>query len=100
MAHRGRRFDGRWLAFDKVHTEHDIDVYLYDLQSKEMKHLTPHEGDVAFSAQTFAPDSKSLYLTTNQDSEFSYLVKMDLAGGAPQVVDKPSWDVMNASATS
>ncbi len=85
--------DRRYLAFGKVNTNADSDIFLYDRQTKEMKHLTPHEGDVLNDPQTFSPDGASLYYLTNQDSEFDYLVRYDLASGALKPVVQTDWDV-------
>ncbi len=89
--------DKRWLVLVKVHTDHNNDLYLYDFQTKKTRHLTPHEGDINYSAQDFSPDGKSLYYTTNEGHEFSYLVKRDLATDEVEVIEKPDWDVMFAS---
>lgn len=86
--------DEKYMAFEKVITEHNTDVYLYDRATQEMKHITPHEGDVAFSPVTFSTDSKSLYMLTNEGSEFSYLVRYDIASGAREKVAEFGWDIM------
>ena len=57
----------------------DSDIYLYDAKSGKARNITPHEGDVANAPYTFSPDGRSLYYATNQGSEFSYLVRYDLA---------------------
>ena len=85
--------DKRHLAFSKPRTTSDSDIYLYDSQTGEMKLLTAHEGDVSNSPQTFSPDGSSLYFTTDEDSEFAYLARYDLASGKRQVVEQPDWDV-------
>ena len=66
-------------------------------KTKDIKHLTPHEGDVSYDVETFSPDGKSLYLTTDERAEFRYLVQQDLATGTRTVVEKPDWDVSGAS---
>ena len=53
--------DKRFLAFNKPITNHNSDMYLYDLKKKEIKHLSPHEGDINYSPVTFSVGSKSLY---------------------------------------
>lgn len=88
--------DERYLAFQKENTNADNDLYLYDREVGEMRHLTPHEGEVSHSAQDFGPDGESLYLTTNEGREFSYLVRQDLATGERDVVLEPEWDVWYA----
>lgn len=85
--------DGRYLAFSRMITEHNTDVYIYDRQTKEMAHITPHEGDVAFSPMTFSTDSKSLYLLTNENSEFNYLIRYDMANGQKENTFAAGWDV-------
>ena len=88
--------DKRWMILVKVRTTHDNDLYLYDFRTRKTKHLTPHKGDVNHSPADFSADSQNLYYTTNQDHEFDYLVKRNLASDEIQVVEKPNWDVMFA----
>ncbi|UCC84426.1 MAG: S9 family peptidase [Gemmatimonadota bacterium] len=85
--------DKRYLAFAKPETTNDSDIYLYDRETGEMEHLTPHEGEIAYHPVTFSPDGSSLYILTDEDDEFTYLVRHDLATGAREVVEKADWDV-------
>ncbi len=55
--------DKRYFAFSKTITRDNSEIYLYDTQTKEFKCLTPHEGDVNYSPDSFSVDSKSLYLS-------------------------------------
>ena len=84
--------DKRYFAFQKVITEHNSDMYLYDTQSQELKHLSRHEGDINYSPQTFSPDSKSLYYLTDEGNEFTYLQRYDLETGQTEIVEQPEWD--------
>ncbi len=88
--------DKRYLAFRRIRTTSDSDIYLFDRDSGEMKHLTPHEGEVSNSPETFRPDGSSLYFTTDEGSEFSYLTRYDLASGESEPVVQPEWDVWYA----
>ncbi|UCG62083.1 MAG: S9 family peptidase [Candidatus Zixiibacteriota bacterium] len=88
--------DKRYMALLKVITEHNTDVYIYDRQSEEMKHITPHEGDVASSPVTFSIDDKSLYYLTDEAREFDYLVRYDIATGEKEKAFETNWDVMYA----
>ena len=54
--------DKSFIALSKTITTHNSDIYLYDRKSKEMKHLSPHEGDINYSPVTFSIDSKNLYI--------------------------------------
>jgi dipeptidyl aminopeptidase/acylaminoacyl peptidase len=88
--------DERWIAFEKTNGEHDSDVWLYDRETRDLENLTPHEGDVQWQAESFAPDGRSLYLTTDDGSEFRRLVRQDLSSGERTSIAKPAWDVMDA----
>ena len=85
--------DRRHIAFAKVNSNRDSDVYVYDREASEMKLITEHEGNINHGADGFSPDGKYIYLQTNEDSEFNYLVRQSLADGTREVVEKPDWDV-------
>ena len=89
--------DGRKIALAKIITRDNSDVYLYDRDTKTTRLLTEHDGNVNYSATTFSPDGKSIYLRTDDDSEFRYLVKQDLATGERQEILRPDWDVSFAA---
>lgn len=88
--------DKRHLALVKSNTTTDSDVYLYDRETRELRHLTPHEGQVSNLATAFTPDGAGLLLVTDEGSEFSYLVRLDLAGAGRDTLVKTDWDVMYA----
>lgn len=86
--------DKRFIAFGKPGgSPADSDVYLYNTATKEMKHLTPHEGDIANSPEAFDPKSKYLYYLSNEGGEFMYIARYDLKEGKREVVEKAPWDV-------
>ena len=87
--------DGRRLVLSKVNNNVDNDLYLYDRDTGEMRHLTPHEGNATYAAQDFAPDG-TLYLTTDEGTEFTYLARLDLDTLEREVVLQPDWDVWYA----
>jgi dipeptidyl aminopeptidase/acylaminoacyl peptidase len=86
--------DKRYFAFNKTgDSTTDADIYLYDSQSKDMKNITPHKGEIAFSAQSFDPQSKFLYYTTDEGGEFQYLKRYELATGKSTDVEREPWDI-------
>ncbi len=88
--------DKRFLAFSKSTTTNNSDMYFYDRETRELKHLTPHEGDVQNSPATFSIDSKSLYFLTDEGSEFQYLKRYDIAAGQSEKIEATDWDVWYA----
>lgn len=88
--------DRRYIALSKTITNHNSDMYLYDLTTSEMKYLTPHEGDVSYSPQLFSQDSKYLFYLTDEGSEFSYLNKYDIGSGESEKIEEAPWDIWYA----
>ncbi len=86
--------DHKLLALNKTITRMNSDMYLYNLESKEIKHLSAHEGDVNYFPVTFSNDSRYLYFLTDENSEFTYFKKMDIASGESEIVEKTNWDIM------
>jgi dipeptidyl aminopeptidase/acylaminoacyl peptidase len=83
----------RYFAFAKPITTSNLDMYLYDTQTQEMKHLSPHQGDVVYNPQTFSPDSKSLYYLTDENSEFTYLKRYDIERDQSETTEQANWDI-------
>jgi dipeptidyl aminopeptidase/acylaminoacyl peptidase len=94
--------DRRYVTLAKEHTTTDSDIYLHDRTTGKTTLLTPDDpagAEVANKAQDFSPDGKSLYYTTDKGSEFSYLMRYDLATGQRTEVLRPEWDIAGASFT-
>lgn len=85
--------DGRYLALDKPNTTADSDVYLYDVQTRETKHISRHQGTASYSAEDFDPDSKRLLFATNDGGEFTRIRAYDLATGAVTDLEQADWDI-------
>jgi dipeptidyl aminopeptidase/acylaminoacyl peptidase len=86
--------DGRWLAFTKPRSTSDNDLYLWDATTREMKHLSPHQGTAEYHPADFDPASKHLYYLTDEGSEWKRVKRYDLASGRHEEVEKADWDVM------
>lgn len=88
--------DKLFIAFSKTITNNNSDMYLYNIETKEMEHLTPHEGDINYAPVTFSVDSKTLYYLTDENSEFTYLKKYDLDSNVHKTIAEADWDIMYA----
>jgi dipeptidyl aminopeptidase/acylaminoacyl peptidase len=86
--------DGKWVALEKPNTTSDSDVHLYNVETKETKHLSPHRGVATYSVSSFDPASTALYYLTNDGSEFMRVSRYVLATGAKEDVERADWDVM------
>lgn len=86
--------DGRYISLVKPNTSADSDVYLAEAGSEAApRHVTPHQGNVAFSTYGFTPDSRSLVYATNETSEFDQAWTYDVAGGERRPLVQADWDV-------
>lgn len=87
--------DKKFIAFGKPgNSTADSDVYLFNTDTKEMKNLTAHGGDVDNEPETFDPLSKFLYYLSDEGSEFKGVVRYDLTSGQKTPMEKSNWDVM------
>jgi Tol biopolymer transport system component len=87
--------DKKFIAFGKPGSSTaDSDVYLFNTETKEMKNLTAHAGDVDNAPETFDPQSKFLYYLSDDGSEFKGVVRYDLTSGQKTPMEKSNWDVV------
>jgi len=86
----------RYLALTQSITTSNNEMYIYDRESGDMKHISEHEGNASFSPQYFSLDHKSFYFMTNEGSEFTYLMKYDIETGEKEKVYVADWDVWYA----
>ena len=77
-------------------TTSDSDIYLYNLATKEKKHITPHTDPATYEAATFDPESKKLLFKSNAGGEFTSIRSYHLATGAVAEDEKAAWDLMGA----
>ncbi|WP_436928087.1 S9 family peptidase [Halosimplex amylolyticum] len=77
------------LLVSQAHWNFDQDLFVLDLDTGEMRHLTPHEGDVRFTSAQWSPEGDALYLTTDYESNTKYLARLDLdaLGADPDEAD-------------
>ncbi len=85
--------DGKWLAFEKTNTTADSDIYLWNASSKTMTLISKHAGTATYEPEAFDVDSKWLYYTTNDGSEFMRVRRYELATGKSEDVEKADWDI-------
>ncbi|HEY3122990.1 MAG TPA: S9 family peptidase [Thermoanaerobaculia bacterium] len=89
--------DGRWVALAKSRTTADSDISLWNAATNETKLISKHEGIAEYVPGAFDPDSKALYYTTNDGSEFSRVKRYDLATGRHEEIERADWDVFLTS---
>ncbi|KPP80433.1 MAG: Prolyl oligopeptidase family protein [Oceanicaulis sp. HLUCCA04] len=91
--------DGRYLALVRNRTSADSDIFLADLNEADAEPalITEHEGNIAYSAYTFTPDSSALVYATNEHGEFNQAWTYDLETSERAALIEADWDVMYVS---
>jgi dipeptidyl aminopeptidase/acylaminoacyl peptidase len=70
----------------------DLDLYVLELESGEVVHITPHDGSAEYTTPAWLPDSSDLYVTTNAFGDARSLARYDLESGEWEVVLESKWD--------
>lgn len=83
--------DEKHLALSKSINTNDSDLYLINLESEELKKINKNQS--GNSSQDFAPDGSAFYYTTDDGSEFSYLMKYNLADESYEKSIQRNWDI-------
>ncbi|MCA1555801.1 MAG: alpha/beta fold hydrolase, partial [Acidobacteria bacterium] len=86
--------DGRFIVVSRSSDtlSLDNDLYLVELASKGVTHLTPHTGAAQFGDVHFTRDGRALLLSTNVAGEWQSLARMDLATRKIDPATNAMWD--------
>jgi len=87
--------DENYFALVKSINTNDSDLFIYNVATKDMTKINDNLSKN--SAQDFSEDNSTFYYTTDDGSEFSYLMAYDVKTGKKTKVLKKSWDIVNAS---
>ena len=69
--------DRRYIAFERG-TRSESDVYLYNVETKEMRNITAHEGKIALRPACFDTNSRNLFYLSDENCEFAYVLCLNL----------------------
>ncbi|WP_127141556.1 prolyl oligopeptidase family serine peptidase [Flagellimonas marinaquae] len=83
--------DEKYVALSKSINTNDSDLFLYNLESKELTQINKNQSGNA--PQDFSPDGTAFYYTTDDGSEFSYLIKYNLADDSYEKAMERNWDI-------
>jgi len=85
--------DGSKLLTLDFRNNSDSSLHLVDLESGDVRELTPHDEEGLYLAGPWAPDGAGFYLVTDEGSEFRGLAFYDVAAGRFDWVEEPTDDV-------
>ncbi|MBQ0732702.1 alpha/beta fold hydrolase [Aquimarina celericrescens] len=93
MQFGGMSDDRKYIALTKPINTNDNDLYL--LNTKTNEKIKINENISGSSPEDFSPDNKFFYYTTDDNAEFSYLMKYNLEDGTKEKVLEKDWDITN-----
>nr|WP_299343897.1 alpha/beta fold hydrolase [Allomuricauda sp.] len=86
--------DESHLVLVKPINTNDTDIFLYNVKSGEKKKInTTQSGN---SPADFSLDGKYVYYTTDEGSEFAYLVRYNIAEETNEKVLQKDWDIVGS----
>lgn len=84
----------RYFALVENVTTSSNNMYLYDRQTKQTKKLNSDGTESSSAPMQFSMDNNTLYYTTDEGSEYQYVMKYDIATGNKEKIYSTNWDVM------
>jgi dipeptidyl aminopeptidase/acylaminoacyl peptidase len=88
--------DGRQAAVTEVMGPTDQDALLLDVETGELRTLTPHKDEELNLPLGFSADGSRLYNITDRDAEQNYIESIDLATGARKALINSQWGIEQA----
>jgi dipeptidyl aminopeptidase/acylaminoacyl peptidase len=87
--------DGSRVLMQSRRSINDSDLHVVDTITGKIRQVSPAGGNgISHGAARFARDGASVFCTTDRDSEFQRLARIDLASGAVTVLTPDlKWDV-------
>lgn len=82
----------RYIALTKSITTDKNELFLYDRINKQTKRIS-NDDEANWGAAAFEKNDSVFYYTTNDSSEFSYLVKYNINSGKSDKFFEDKWDV-------
>ncbi|MHA2031659.1 MAG: S9 family peptidase, partial [Candidatus Kariarchaeaceae archaeon] len=86
----------QYIALVKSITTNNNELYLYNIETKVKKHISPHTGDAQYNPQFFDLTNENLFFLTNENSEYMYLARYNLTSGKTEKVYETNWDIWYA----
>ncbi|MGZ5254100.1 MAG: alpha/beta fold hydrolase, partial [Flavitalea sp.] len=90
----GMSSNEKYLALVQSLTTSSNNLFLVDNETKKSTQINPQGSEGVYSPLLFSVDNSSLYYLTDENNEFQYIVKYDIATGAKEKLYSTNWDVM------
>lgn len=85
--------DGRFIAiWHPTDRPGDNDIYLVDLKSDEIVHVTPHDEEADFGPPHWLPDGSGFFFSSDLGREFTAIARYDMAERSWKYVLEFDWN--------
>jgi dipeptidyl aminopeptidase/acylaminoacyl peptidase len=86
--------DDRRLLVSRTESNFNQDLYLVDVASGKVHHLTPHKADTQYHSPHWSADGKSVFcVSTAGGRDLAALAQIDVASSKVSWVDTPSHEI-------
>jgi dipeptidyl aminopeptidase/acylaminoacyl peptidase len=93
--------DDRRLLVSRTASNFNQDLYVIDVASDEVRHLTPHKEDTQYHSPSWSADGKAVWCVSTAGSrDLAALGKIDLESGKLAWVDTPPHEVDSCRAST
>ena len=87
---------GTYVVVRKKYSSFNTDLYLCNLKTGAVEHVTPHDGNVFYAGSLWLPDESAFFLVQDQDREFAGLARYSLVEQRSRYIFTPDWDIGSA----
>ena len=82
------------LILAESHSAFDQDIYVFDLDSGERRHLNPDDEEVRYRSPQWGPAGEALYVVTDRGADTTYLARMDVGSGELEMLrEGGDWNI-------
>ncbi|MFW6069317.1 MAG: TolB family protein, partial [Chloroflexota bacterium] len=85
--------DARRLAFVRAAASFSHDLFELDLQSGDVRRLSPADKQARYGPLAYTPGGRTLFLITDLESDFLHIRRLEPASKTWESVVTPNWDV-------
>jgi dipeptidyl aminopeptidase/acylaminoacyl peptidase len=90
--------DGKYIVANRGNVgSTDSSVYLIEVSSGKAEELTPHKGDVLFTASAISPDSKTVLVTSNQKDGYQNAALLDVTSKQLKWITDTQWEASSGN---
>ncbi len=92
--------DDRTLLVLRMESSLNQDLYLVEVETGKVRHLTPHKGEVRYGSPSWSADGGSVYCTSTAGGrDLDGLARIEVPGGRLTWVTTPDHEVEDAQAS-